>query len=868
MSRIATGARTVFLAAALGTLSLAAAPQSAPEPYARAWATFLGGSAFERAQGCAVDAAGNVYIVGNTGSTNLPVTPGAFQTTYRGDDPNTPASGGDGYVAKISADGRTLLWCTYLGGTDADRTYGVQVDAQGFVYVTTWTASADFPVTAGAYDTTHNSPGVMDVAYTKIRPDGSGLVWSTFVGGSGTEQARGSIFVDPGGHVWSSGWTNSPNFPTTAGAFQRTLKGSGDAFLFKLSADGSQLLASTLFGGSHATFTDTAYTRVTLHSDGTAYISGITRSTDLPVTSNAFQRTYGGDAGALSWHGDAFVARFNAALSGLVYATYLGGSSGDEASVNNGLTVDPQGRAVVLGNTTSTNFPTTAGAFQRTNRGGQFGDGFVAVLSADGSQLVASTLVGGTGSEETSGIALDTSGNVYFSGNTQSADYPVTSNAFQSTYRGGSGNTDAWFSKLSPTLSTLLYSTYLGGSGTSGGFGDRGRCLVLDGSGAVLVTGDSNSADFPVTAGSYDTTHNGGVDSFVAKFSLSAPSTPGTLQFGASAYSVGEAGGQATVTVTRAGGTSGAVGVSYATSNGTATAGADYSARSGTLSWAAGDASPKTFTVPVLNDGAVESSETVTLSLSAPTGGAALGSPAAATLTILDDDAVNAPPPPGGVAAMAGDGRVTVVWSPSVGASSYTVYSATSPGVTRTSGTPHAPAASPFVLAGLSNGTTRYFVVTASNAGGESGESAEVSATPSSSGWPVPDADGDGYSDAAERAAGSDPADPASRPADTDGDGLGDAWEQAHFGGLSQNASGDPDGDGANNLLEASAGTDPNLADTDGDGVNDFAEIQAGTDPLSPPAAGGGGSSSSGGGCGATGLEAALLALLALRRRK
>jgi hypothetical protein len=504
----------------LAIIIAAASLQAAPESYTVTWSTFFGGSAYERAQGCAIDAKGFIYIVGNTDSADLPTTPGALQKTYAGDDPATAASGGDGYVAKFSPDGRTLVWCTYLGGRDADRTYGVQVDAQGYVYVTTWTASPDFPVTAGACDTTFN--GAMDVAYTKLEPDGTKLVWSTFVGGSGTEQARGSIFLDREGNVYSSGWTDSSDFPTTPGAFQRTLRGAGDAFLFEISADGSRLVFSTLFGGSHPTFKDTAYTRVTVHTDGTIFISGITRSTDLPVTPNAFQKTYGGDTNAPSWHGDAFAARFDATGSRMIYSTYLGGSSGEEASVNNGLTVDAAGRAVILGNTTSSDFPTTPGALQRTYRGGQFGDGFVAILSEDGSRLEASTYIGGSDNEETSGIAVDRPGNIYFGGNTLSADYPVSSNAFQSKYRGGAGNTDAWFSKLSPDLSALLYSTYLGGSGTVSGFGDRGRCLALAPGGEVVITGDSNSSDFPTTAGGYSRTYRGGTDAIVVKLSLPA----------------------------------------------------------------------------------------------------------------------------------------------------------------------------------------------------------------------------------------------------------------------------------------------------------------------------------------------------------
>ncbi len=162
-----------------------------------AFSTFFGGSGYERAQGVAVDKDDFIYIVGNTGSPDLPTTPGAFQRTYRGDNVN--GSSGDGFVAKFSPDGTRLIWATYLGGTGGDRIYNVVVDDAGRPYVAVWTSSADFPTTPGAFDTTHNSPGVMDLAYAKLKPDGSGLVYSTFVGGAGTEQARGSLCLDASG---------------------------------------------------------------------------------------------------------------------------------------------------------------------------------------------------------------------------------------------------------------------------------------------------------------------------------------------------------------------------------------------------------------------------------------------------------------------------------------------------------------------------------------------------------------------------------------------------------------------------------------------------------------------------------------------
>lgn len=358
----------------------------------------------------------------------------------------------------------------------------------------------------------------------------------------------------------------------------------------------------------------------------------------------------------------------------------------------------------------------------------------------------------------------------------------------------------------------------------------------------------------------------------------------GSLQFSASTMSVGENGGQASITVTRTGGSSGAVSVAYATTNGTAVAGSDYAVGTGTLSWAAGDTAGKTFTVSVTNDPTAEGNETVMLTLSGPTGGAPLGTPASAILTIVDDDSLVGAPT--GLLAQPGDGRVTLTWNSAGGATSYTVYRASAPGVTRSNfgslpgGMSYVNATRPFVLTGLANGTTWYFVVTASSSAGESAESVEASATPFSSGWPIPDTDGDGYSDAAEIASGSNPGDPASTPVDADRDGMADSWEAAHFGGTTAQPGSDPDGDGASNLLEYGAQTDPTNPDTDGDGSSDGQELSAGTDPLAPAGTPGGaggnasrtpcgmGAASPGNGAGPTLFSAMILGLYSLLRGK
>jgi hypothetical protein len=836
---------------ALAGAAVPAAPQVAPS-YACAFSTYFGGTGFEQVRDIAVDGSGNVYITGGTGSANYPTTAGAHDRTHNG--------WFDVFVTKFSPTGQ-VVWSTLLGGPNYDRAYGIEVDALGYVYVS-GRAGPGFPTTAGVLQPTYqghytgSAYGDQNAFVTKIRPDGSGLVWSTYFGTAGMNRdfdlhrTTGEIVV---ASTYEPSAGQSP-FPSAwfTGSFQSAPRGSGDNVVAKIAADGSRVVWATYVGGSG---NESGKNSLRLDSTGHVLLLTNTNSTNMPVP-NGYQTTFKGVQ-------DFYLAKITPDGRGLVFGTYFGGSDSDWCETHH-LGVDGSNNVYISGITHSPDLPTTAGAYQRTFGGingrtyfHATGDGYVAKFSPTG-QLLASTFLGGRYGDGAQGLGVDAQGNVYFTGGTVSDDLPVTPGAYQTAFRGVE---DFMAVKLSADLTQLLYCTYLGST-----VYDEGRTAWADAGGNFYIGGETAGSNWPVLNAAQGAFGGGTGDNIIVKFAPAA-GAPGALRFSASSYSVGEGAGQATITVSRVNGTSGAVTVNYATSNGTAAAGSDYTARSGTLSWASGDSSSKTFTVPVTDDTAVESNETVNLTLSAPTGGAALGSPSAAVLTITDNDSVNPPAPPGGVAAMAGDGRVTLAWSPSAGATSYTVYSRTSAGVTRLNGTPHPGATSPFVLSGLSNGTALYFVVTASNSGGQSAESAEVSATPSSSGWPVADADGDGFSDAAEQAAGSDPADPASRPADTDGDGLGDAWESANFGGLSQDGSGDPDGDGANNLLEYAAGTDPNRADTDGDGLSDLQEIQGGTDPRT--AAGGGSSSSDDDSrCGALGIEALLLVALRFRRRR
>ena len=358
----------------------------------------------------------------------------------------------------------------------------------------------------GAFDTTYNGGGTLDVFVTKLNPTGSGLVYSTYLGGSNHEYANG-IAIDSSGNAYITGVTYSTDFPTTAGAFDTTFNGGQyDAFVTKLNATGSGLVYSTYLGGS---FDDVGY-GIAIDSSGNAYLTGFTTFTDFPTTAGAFDITYNGG------QYDAFVTKLNATGSGLVYSTYLGGSESHD--IGFGIAIDSSGNAYVTGYTISGDFPTTAGAFDTTYNGGFGSDVFITKLNATGSGLVYSTYLGGSaqGQDIGRGITLDGSGNAYVTGYTLSTDFPTTSGAFDTTYNGGAH--DVFITKLNATGSGLVYSTYLGGS-----FDDRGNGIAIDGSGNVYVTGYTSSTDFPTTSGAFDTTHNNSTDVFVVKLNFNNP---------------------------------------------------------------------------------------------------------------------------------------------------------------------------------------------------------------------------------------------------------------------------------------------------------------------------------------------------------
>ena len=381
-------------------------------------------------------------------------------------------------------------YSTLLGGADFDTGNDVAVDAQGSAYIAGQTFSTAFPTSAGAHDRLHNGSG--DVFVTKLDPAGSGIAYSTFLGGAEVDSGVG-IAVDGQGSAYVTGVTTSAGFPTTASAFDKTYNGSFDGFVTRLNPAGTALEYSTFLGSADADEGNA----IAVDAQRNAYVTGDTRSAGFPTTANVFDSTYNGSL-------DAFVTKLNASGSGLAYSTFLGAS---EAEDGFGIAVDAQGSAYVAGSTESPSFPTTANAFDRGFNGDL--DVFATKLDAAGKTLGYSTLLGGADSDDGRAIAVDARGSAFVTGTTNSPAFPTTAGAFDT---GHNGDDDAFVTQLDATGGGLAYSTFIGDSAS-----DVANAIAVDGQGGAYITGVTDSPGFPTTAGAFDTSHNGGDDAFVTK---------------------------------------------------------------------------------------------------------------------------------------------------------------------------------------------------------------------------------------------------------------------------------------------------------------------------------------------------------------
>lgn len=520
-----------------------------------AYSTYLGGSGGDSAAGIAVDAEGNAYVVGTTHSTDFPLKGNPYQTS------NKAVVNGfsNVFVTKMNPAGSGLDYSTYLGGSGVplalqnplflaggDNASGIAIDRFGNAYITGTTYSTDFPVTARAFQKVNKGAALLvtNAFVTKLNPTGSGLVYSTYLGGSGIPpfadfaipigDSGSAIAVDSAGNAYVTGGAYSTDFPVSKPAFQEVNNAAGaasdNAFVCKLNAAGSGLIYSTYLGGSGQQFNFAGSTNYNSSGDngqgiavdaaGSAYVVGKAFSTDFPVTDNALQKT--NNQGPLQ-DSTAFVAKLNAAGSALDYATYLGGSGSISAGAPSPFSDEANAIAINSAGNAYVTGTTDSSDFPITNNAFQnINRGqnvFVTEFNQTGSELFFSTFLGGTGSDIATGIALGIAGEIFVTGSTDSDDFPVTSGAFQTS---GSGT---FVSELSAGFEQLVYSTYLGGS-----FGAAG--IALDPAGNIYVAGGTGSTDFPTTRLAFQHKNAGNV-AYVAKFAVNSTEVPTAMSLGA-----------------------------------------------------------------------------------------------------------------------------------------------------------------------------------------------------------------------------------------------------------------------------------------------------------------------------------------------
>jgi hypothetical protein len=470
------------------------------------YGTYLGGQGgYDWGYGIAVDASGNAVIAGETGSPNFPTR---FSLQAFG---GFAGIRGDAFITKLNATGTQLIFSTYFGGSSADVAQDVALDAVGDIYFAGWTSSNNFPTTSGAFQTSGGSSGNLEATVTKLNSTGSAILYSTYLGARDSDYGYG-IAVDSSGNAYVTGRTDSNNFPTTSGAFRTTFNGGTcgpqgntwvctDSFVTKINPTGSGLVYSTYLGGTGDDRPNWNGGGIAVDALGAAYLTGVTRSTNFPIL-NAIQSTHapgvspGNSANGLN--SDVYVTKLNPSGGSLAYSTFLGGTGDDEGAQ---VVVDSSGYAYVTGiGSGAAGFPTTPGAYANT------GASFVAKIGPTGNDLIYSTNLPIT----TNSIAIDSSGNAYVTG--------------QQNF---SGYRPANVTKVNPTGTALIFSFFFGGTESQfGGLDGRtmGNDIALDSSGGMYITGDTASANFPVTSGAAQQNFGGnqcGInfcnDGFVAK---------------------------------------------------------------------------------------------------------------------------------------------------------------------------------------------------------------------------------------------------------------------------------------------------------------------------------------------------------------
>lgn len=467
------------------------------------YASFIGGSNSDQVNDIYVDESGRIYLVGNTRSLDFP---NPF-------DP-APSGAGDIFVARFS-DPATLERVLFIAGGTANA---ITESPAGHIYVTGSANKTNFPVTPGAHQSSCNWAFCTEVFVLRIEPFGLQLKFAALVGGNGYDYGY-DIAADASGNAYVTGLNAYGDFPTTPSAFDRTYNGgqgthnNGDAFVFKMDPTGANLLYSTYLGGVYSD----GGNALAVDGSGYVYVTGATSSSNFPTTPGAYDRVCGTDGtcnitpGGISYGSpDVFVSKLSPNGDSLIYSTYIGHS---KIETGNSIIVDAVGNVYVGGSTSST-FPTTYGSFDQTPNGED--DAFVLKLNAIGSNLLYSTLIGGTARDEITGIALANDGRLIAVGNTMSSNFPVSSDAFDPNFNGGSSYLgDSFLFVLDDNGSSREYATYLGGENDDGS-----SDVAIGPFDTVYLAGTTSSTNLPVTSDAFQENIGGYNDGYLARFRL------------------------------------------------------------------------------------------------------------------------------------------------------------------------------------------------------------------------------------------------------------------------------------------------------------------------------------------------------------
>ena len=437
------------------------------------YSTYIGGSMHDNGgMGICVDGEGNTYITGHTHSFDFPTSPGSYDTSQNGYD--------DAYLIKLDPTGKNLVYSTFIGGRDGDRGRKIHVDEEGQVIMVGYTHSKDFPTTPDAYQRTlkDGPSGKYDSFVLKLNTEGNSLIFSTYIGASGIENAE-DLSIDTYNRIVITGYTSSSDYPILNSNIQDQHNGDYDIFLTCLEENGSSLAYSLIFGGKGNDWGQ----KLAIAPNGDVYVIGRTESTDITTTLTALSRTYSGNT-------DGLIIGFGDNGTRLVYSSYIGGSSYDGGR---GIVIDDEGEIYICGETASLDFPSVGVQY---NKDGNLKDAFILRLNTSSNVPIFSSRFGGDGDDVATTILLDVYRNVMITGSSYSTCLPLTE-----LLEGPGGVSDCYFARFSVDGGMMLNCIQFGGSGL-----DVSIHMVKYGIDEVRICGRTESNDFPMKGTPYDNT--------------------------------------------------------------------------------------------------------------------------------------------------------------------------------------------------------------------------------------------------------------------------------------------------------------------------------------------------------------------------